>query len=96
MEAEDAQHNTPWQGLTASQIHPPSYEKRRTPMNEYATTSGLLYMDPVGRFECSPAADTFSGEHLSVLELRVMAAYLSTALDAVTRELNERTGRSTR
>lgn len=90
MEAEDAQHNTPWQGLTARQIHPMSCEKQRTP------TPGLVYADPVGRFECAPAADTFTGEYLSVLELRVMAAHLSTALDTVTRELNERAGRGTR
>lgn len=60
-----------------------------------APEPGLVYADPAGRFECKPAADTFTGEHLSVLELRVLAAHLSTALDTATRELIKRTGRNT-
>lgn len=124
MEAEDARHNTPPQGLTASQIYPPSFEDVRTPeaylrdqldrdrlhpelagavrvvLNRLSAhevlapaptpTPGIVYSDPVGRFECTPATDTFTGEHLSVLELRVLAAHLATALDTVNRELKRR------
>lgn len=50
----------------------------------------LAYADPAGRFECNPSASAFTGEHLSVLELRVLAAHLATGLDNVNAELKKR------
>jgi hypothetical protein len=51
---------------------------------------GLAYADPAGHFECNPAGSSFTGEGLSILELRVLAAHLATALDTVNDELNKR------
>lgn len=53
---------------------------------------GLTYQDPAGKFECNPSTLPFSGESLPTLELRVMAAHLSTALDNVNAELKKRQG----
>lgn len=50
----------------------------------------LAYADPAGKFECNPAGPAFTGENLTVLELRVMAAHLATALDTVNAELKRR------
>jgi hypothetical protein len=51
---------------------------------------GLVYADPQGNFECTPADSAWTGEYLSLLELRVMRAHLLTALDNTNKALREK------
>jgi hypothetical protein len=60
-----------------------------------APTQGISYTDPGGSWTCVPTHPTWrqhaqSPDGPSVLELRVMAAHLSTALDHVTLALHSK------
>lgn len=67
-----------------------------------APEPGLFYADPQGRFECKPAEAAWreaalnSLEMLSVLELRVMSAHITTALDNITKVLGRKSEESHR
>jgi hypothetical protein len=51
---------------------------------------GIVYADPTSRFECKPADSAWTGEYLSLLELRVMRAHLLTALDNTNAALRQK------